>query len=207
MKLNTSVLFLFAISFRICEAQTEKCPCGETIGSSHERESVKNRSAPASLTLAISVTVSGMKKWKIFTDDLSNEQGHIYPREGKLYTLKGYIMLAKISPDDCDIHLEIASTQDTAADRIIAEISNTDEYCALRKKIFDSVRAKLNKRLGTAARRFNASTGFIKLTLTGYAFFDQSHYSYTNLKKGHSHGSRYVATIWEIHPVVKLEIK
>ena len=132
---------------------------------------------PALGAHVFSTTVTKMMKWKIFTDDMSNEAGHVYDREKKLYKLTGYIMLSKISPDDCDIHMEIASSPDTAADRIIAEIPNTSEYCSVQTQIFDAVKAKLNKKLRTSARKFDPSTGFIKLTITGYAFFDQSHYS------------------------------
>lgn len=190
-----------------CLAQTAKCPCGETQGVNHERQETKDRAMPAPGAHASSTTVAGMTKWKIFTDDLSNEPDHVYTREKKLYKLTGYIMLAKISPDDCDIHMEIASSPDTAADRIIAEAPNTSEYCEVQKEIFGAVKAKLNKKLGTTARRFDPSTGFIKLTVAGYAFFDQSHYSYSNPKKGHGHGSSHVATIWEIHPVVKVALE
>ena len=184
--------------------QIDNCPCGETQGLNHDRQETKNRAMPLSISSVSTATVGKMTKWRIFTHDKSNEPGHLYDREKKLYKLTGYIMLTKISPDDCDIHMEIASSPDTSADRIIAEVPNTNEYCGVQKQIFDAVKAKLNKKLGTTGRRFDSSTGFIKLTVTGYAFFDQSHYSYSNPKKGHGHGSSHVATIWEIHPVVRV---
>ncbi len=44
----------------------------------------------------------------------------------------------------------------------------------------------------------------LRVKVRGFAFFDAWHASAKEPKRGHSHGTRHVATLWEIHPVWRI---
>ena len=47
-----------------------------------------------------------------------------------------------------------------------------------------------------------------RITVTGYAFLDTGHWSSSDHQRGNnSHGSAYVWSLWEIHPVLDIEVE
>jgi hypothetical protein len=47
----------------------------------------------------------------------------------------------------------------------------------------------------------------ILVEIKGFAFYDSAHYSKSNPKKGHSHGTVYVNSLWELHPAWGLAVQ
>lgn len=185
-------------------AQIPDCPCGATKGH-HQREAVKNRPIPPVVRARRILECDEIiGSWDIPPKNTR----HTYPREDTLFTVRGYLRLIKIEKNDCDIHLEISGTKSRDADRIIAEIPNTNEYCSLRNHLFVALREKFHvKKVGKSKREFRSRMPVI--TLTGYAFCDTPHRRRNNPvnKRGTSHGGKLVATMWEIHPVVDVTIQ
>ena len=184
-------------------AQTPDCPCGTT-KANHKRKAVKNRPIPASIHAARSVQMGEMVDlWDIPPKNTSGT----YSREDTVFTIHGFLRLIKIESNDCDIHMEIAGTKTGNSDRIIAEIPNTTEFCQLRDKLVGILKTNFGvKKVGKTKKEFKSKVP--EITLTGYAFCDTPHRRKNNPtnKKGSGHGSKNVATLWEMHPVLKLSI-
>jgi hypothetical protein len=96
----------------------------------------------------------------------------IDPSENEVLTMTGWVRLVKISPDDCDIHIQLGGFASQHVPQIIAEIPPSDHAAAKAGQV----------------------------TLTGWAFDDSSHWAMAHPKTGNQHGSG-VGTLWEIHPV------
>lgn len=132
-----------------------------------------------------------------------------YQREDSVFEMTGWLRLTKLSSDDCDYHMEIAiSPQDD--NRTIAEIPNTQEYCALRQQFLQQLKEKCNIDAVTSSPVRFSKKKAPQITIIGYAFLDTAHRGKadpTDPQGNGSHGSAKVATLWEIHPILKLEIK
>jgi hypothetical protein len=202
-------LLVFVSSGLLASPSADTCKCGDTKGTGHKREALKYRSIPPHIHAERDVSIQEMiDEWAIpqgAWDDATK-----YPREDSTFTVSGYIMLIKLSDEDCDIHMEIAETESPDADRVIVEIPNSPEYCALREKVKEAVRQEPYsvRNISTTAHHFSATKGFPKITVTGYAFVDLPHRMHDpNNKKGNNHGSVNVATLWEIHPIISCDVK
>ena len=202
------ILILVFLCTNILLAQDGSCPCGETQGK-HIRQEVKNRSIPAHLSPARETSPSEMiKSWKVPSQNYNRRPEGTFPREDTLMKLTGYLRLFKLSPDDCDYHLEIAVSDRADADRIIAEIPNTKEYCDIRQSFLND----LEEIHGVEAKNkyeFKETEEPPVVTIIGYPFWDTAHWSKKRLndEKGTGHGSKKVVTLWEIHPIVSIQVE
>ena len=190
-------LVLFFNSFKL----VDKCPCEETKGTTHMRFQVKTR-LPENND-GDKITFSKLNKLKITKQqiqDLKADGTQILANEQNPVHFTGYLCLMKLSPDDCDLHFEISFKKDITTFRMIAEVPNTAQYCALREEVFQTLKTKynLNKR-----NKYLFGTGKIKvipkITVYGFPFFDNAHVTLAN------HGTKLVQTLWEIHPVYKID--
>ena len=107
-------------------------------------------------------------KWKVPTGKILTDSV-IDPHENELLTVTGFVRLVKISPDDCDIHIQLGAFPSRHFPQIIAEIPPTEP----------ATRLALARTLGVDIKK---STQFfdgeraVQLTLTGMAFDDSSHW-------------------------------
>jgi hypothetical protein len=83
-------------------------------------------------------------------------------------TVTGWVRLTKISDDDCDIHIQLGADPAKHFPEIIAEIPPTSK--ALRKQFAEALGANITK-----STKFFDGPRAVKVTLTGFAFFDASH--------------------------------
>jgi hypothetical protein len=159
--------------------------CSPTVEKEKQhRSEMKHRKIPTEQTKPTFVTVTDMLNWDI----PKNPRGEMSdPRESQVFTVEGYVIHAKLAEDDCDVHMEIASTNDESAPRVIVEIPNDRGFEEAQKLAINS-KGK-------------------KVSLTGYPFWDSAHWSKADQRKGHNHGSAQVGTLWELHPAWKVEVK
>ena len=68
-------------------------------------------------------------------------------------------------------------------------------------------KGRLNAYSVEEAQKIAVNSQGKKLAITGYPFWDSAHWSKADQKKGHNHGSAQVATLWELHPAWKVELK
>ena len=160
----------------------------------HQRWTMKTRAAPAGgLEDAQAVTIRQMVRWAVPRGkNLIDEP--IVERERTVVTVRGFVRLAKLSPDDCDIHIQLGAEATRHHPQIIAEIPPDAMALRLRFAVL------LGVRVTKAAKYFDGAAA-VPMILTGYAFLDSSHWSSRDSRAGYGHG-RGVATLWEIHPVL-----
>jgi hypothetical protein len=192
------VLLIFTTSFKPID-----CPCNFLGTADHKRDKVKNR-PPANANTATTIPFQEILKMKIKKSEKdsikANEDREVF-REKKVVSVTGYAWVIKLSDDDCDVHIEMSEKNSKNAKRIIAEIPNTSDYCQLHNRITEDLVSKfhLNKKKDYRFDKTDNGGKPIKLTVTGYLFWDSGHPTNKN------HGTKQVGSVWEIHPVSQLK--
>ncbi len=184
---------LLAISQSV-GAQTV-APCSPTTPR-HQRWAMKTRKEPATFNVADATTLSiqDIVKWKVPKGKILTDST-IDPHEDQIVTVTGWVRLVKISPDDCDIHVQLGRFPDKHVPQIIVEIPATEP----------AVRQALAAKLGVDIPKPGRTLFFdgpkaVQVSVIGPAFDDSSHWTSKHPKTGNKHGSG-VSTLWEIHPV------
>jgi hypothetical protein len=180
-----------------CVSPNFKCS-PTTACNNQERWQLKHR-MPSVVGQAQQVSVADMLTWpdpqNIADTAVRKSTSPIDDKEKNVYSLEGDVWIAKRAPDDCDVHMEITSVDGTnTGKRIIAEIPS-NEY-------FDKIRQVVMPKLGGSTGHLTKS---FRVKITGLGFFDASHWTSKN-PVGNHHGSAAVGTLWEIHPVLNLEL-
>jgi hypothetical protein len=125
----------------------------------------------------------------------------ISPIESRVYAVTGDLWRVKMEDNDDEYHLEIsASGAGQTADRIVAEVPPDPAYAGTRRQLLSLLPGNYVFQPKTS-RDF---TQPIRIRVTGYALFDGHHWSTKSLR-GNKHGTQFTATLWEIHPVWKVE--
>lgn len=194
-----AVLLLFVIS---SSKTIDVCGCNYLGTATHKRIKVKDRS-PANPSGAIPLRVSdilSMKATKTETATIKKDENNPVVREKQIVTVSGYAWIIKESDDDCDVHIEMSETNSKTTKRIIAEIPNTNPYCTFRSSVLGALVTKFHLPAKKAYHFDNGDNGgkAIKITVTGYLFWDSGH------PTGNNHGSVHVGSVWEVHPISKL---
>lgn len=194
-----SVLLLLII---IASKPIDGCGCNYLGEATHKRVKVKDRS-PASPSGATPLNVSdilSMKATKTETAAIRVDENKPVVREKQIVTVTGYAWIIKESDDDCDVHIEMSETNSKTAKRIIAEIPNTNPYCTFRSSVLGALVTKFHLPVKKVYRFDNGDNNgkAIKITVTGYLFWDSGH------PTGNNHGSEFVGSVWEVHPISKL---
>jgi hypothetical protein len=165
----------------------------------HERWAMKTRPTPAVMPATVrTLTVADLVAWDVPALLAKRAEVPVDLRERQVYQLTGYVRLAKLSADDCDIHLQLSDDPDGDGDEAIVELPPNQP----------TARAALAQILGrpihTTPLRL-AGADAIRIQVTGFAFLDLAHATATPSKRGHAHGTAAVATLWELHPVFGVE--
>jgi hypothetical protein len=167
----------------------------------HQRQAMKTRPEPATLR-ASAITPLTVKdivklavpKGKILTD------AAIDAHEDETVQVAGFVRLIKLSDDDCDLHVQLGAFADKHVPQIIAEIP--PGATATRKALAEILGVKVHAPGGKPI--FFDGPKAVKITVTGKLFDDASHFAQDHPKTGSNHGSG-VATLWEVHPVWRVE--
>ena len=123
-------------------------------------------------------------------------------RETQVYSVEGDLWRVKVEDNDCDFHLELSVPgRPKTASRIIVEIPQGQAFLEPREKILEALTAN---GYGVAVAKAVNLDEPLRVSVTGYAFYDSAHYSKKNPLKGHNHGTKYIGTLWELHPVWKI---
>ena len=197
------VLLCAAVLTRVVHADTQ-CSPTTPIGS-QSRTKLKHR--VVATTSAQATTVAAMVAWAV--PNLSNPKVRrantpIDPREQLEFTLRGDLWRIKQEGNDCDFHLEISAPGGSDTDgRVIVEIPR--EQTAIRDRLIKAVKDSGNGDLTQSPDKDFAMA--LPITVTGYAFIDGTHWTKKSPKKGNKHGTQYVGTLWELHPVLNLTTK
>jgi len=193
---------VFSCSFSV-NAQT----CPTTPPSKQARAALKNKK-PADDISVSTISVSDILNWDVpsgvANPRVRQSKMPIDPHESKAFTLTGDLWSVELQLSDCDLHLELTKPGGEANDdRIVVEIPArdfaTDARTAILDKRTEMTKAKLIKKNGTDFLKP------VRVTLTGVGFFDATHWTKKKPKIGTDHGTKFVKTLWELHPVFKVE--
>ena len=146
-------------------------------------------------------------------------------RENKVYVVDGNLWRVGLEGNDCDLHLELSDAgKRKSAERVIVEIPQ--EYARTRDELLALLPGRERSRITNARPNSKGNyrpvnlTSPLRIRVTGYAFYDAYHYSarWQSSKlgrcdfspeqlhqRGKNHGTCNVGTIWELHPVWKVE--
>lgn len=186
-------------------AQDIACSPTTALAKQH-RTHLKHRDPADSSAQAQTVKVSQVLLWAA-PQDITNAKTRkrdepIAPRESEAFTVEGDLWRVIVEDNDCDFHLELAGPgKPKTAARVIVELPQGDAFTVMREKLLQELTAN---GYSVAVGKSIALDEPLLLTVTGYAFYDSAHYSKKNPQKGHSHGTQYVGTLWELHPIWKV---
>jgi len=174
--------------------------------SNQSRTDMKHR-APGLRNVSVNQTsVPEMLNWPNPTKIVKSSGSPIDTRETQAFTLNGDLWHVKIEGNDCDFHLEVSGPGDSSsADRVIVEVAQGPAFTQIRNLLIDAL-----MNAGEGDLRNSKSLDLsqpLPIQVTGFAFFDAFHYSRSNPKRGHGHGTSAVGTIWELHPVWQLSVR
>ena len=203
LPLAVLVLLLSASS----PSHSQDIPCSSTVPLARQhRTSVKHR-PPAPGAEVHQVKIAAVLQWAppagVTTPKQRKLDQPFAPRENEVYTVEGDVWRIKLEDNDCDFHLELSVPGKLkTSPRIIVEIPQGAAFLEARDKVLETLAANGYDPAVGKAIDLDAP---IRVRVTGYAFYDSAHFSKKNPKKGHGHGTKYVGTLWEIHPAWKIE--
>jgi hypothetical protein len=87
------------------------------------------------------------------------------------------------------------------APRVVAEVPAGPGYEAARAAVLGVIRLPSTR----ARDRVDLATP-VRVRVTGFAFWDGAHWSRRDGVRGCGHGTATVATLWELHPVWRVEV-
>jgi len=160
--------------------------------------------APGLRNVSVNQTsVPEMLNWPNPAKISKNANSPIDARENQAFNFDADLWHVKVEGNDCDFHLEVSAPGDSSsADRVIVEIPQGAAFTQIRDLLIDTLISA-----GEGDLRHSKSLDLsqsLPIQITGFAFFDAFHYSRSNPKRGHGHGTAAVGTIWELHPVWQL---
>jgi hypothetical protein len=167
--------------------QTDLCNCTPTEPFTVDyRTAAKHVNLPQAVTIEISV--SDILNFPL----ISPQPAFDAPRTGReknLYHIgNAFVQFARLVPNDCDVHVEIAGSANKDAPRVIVETAHMDTYCAARHKLT----AQLNAHGVIIDNTGQEVDPALPADVVGLAFQDRPH----------DRGTPQVATLWELHPAV-----
>jgi hypothetical protein len=115
------------------------------------------------------------------------------PRTGRenevFHVATAYLQAASVNGADCDVTMEISSTSDKNAARVVVETPVDSEYCSARQNI--QVQLKQHN-FQLDSQHSGELPQALPAQILGMAFEDFEH----------NRGSAQVATVWELHPAI-----
>jgi hypothetical protein len=121
--------------------------------------------------------------------------------ENNWYALTGRVVAVKVEADG-DVHVAL---QDAAGDKpgiVVCEVPAKPQWCEIRKTIFSWTRTRFP--LHIQSTRKLATDGAPIVTMVGKAFWDIGHAPRDGLNRRKRLPDY---AVWEIHPVMKLDVQ
>lgn len=205
--MNNLPLILLALLIPCLTNSQQLCDCNaSTLKEKQRRSNVKHISNYSSIAKRSSLlTIEEMYTWD---SKYAGKTAHVSVQptsarlhntpEDTMYTIKCYLWFVKVEENDCDMHMEIG-TSNIADTRMVVEVPK--ENAALQTRIkqkLDELGLKIMN-CGTKNKKKAHFTKGVPVQVTGIGFYDASHKANTN--HGDSCTKKYV---WELHPVTEV---
>jgi hypothetical protein len=157
-------------------------------------------SVPSDKSAIQSVTPSQIYAWEGLGPDVElTATSERLPAEQKWYALTGRVVDAKVEADG-DIHLALQDADGKSAGTVSAEIPVGPKWCEIRQIVFGWTNQKFPF---TVKSVHDLTIAEHVVTVTGKAFYDIAHAPADHSNRRHSPKDY---AVWEIHPVMKLEV-
>ena len=156
---------------------------------------------PSDKSAIQSVTPSQIYAWDGLAPDvdMTDYTEARLPSEEKWYALTGRVGDAKVEADG-DIHLALQDADGKNAGTVSAEIPVGPKWCEIRQMVFGWTKQKFPF---TVKSVHDLTIAEHVVTVTGKAFYDIAHAPADHSNRRHSPKDY---AVWEIHPVMKLEV-
>jgi hypothetical protein len=207
VKFATIIAALFSAQL-VCASPTEivTLPAPTTTVAKQSRTTLKHRKRPllySPIPAAVPNIIALNQQLPAGVKNVSvrGRNAPISPIENNVYTVEGDLWRVKMEDNDDEYHLEISARgASRTTDRIVAEIPPDPAYAGTRRQLVSMLPGSYIFKPKTSRDLAHS----IPIRVTGYAFFDGHHWSSKSLR-GNKHGTAFTATLWEIHPVWKVE--
>lgn len=198
--------FILCLLVVHCSTSVLGQTCPTTPLSQQQRAPVKKKKPAENISIT-NIEVADVFDWElpanIESSKVRNSKKIIDPRETRAFKLTGDLWRVKFEINDCDLHLEMTRPGgDSNDNRIIVEIPADKFAQPARTAVLDKL-AELKKAKQVKKNGMDLKAG-VPITITGTAFFDGTHWTKKNPKVGHGHGTTFVKTLWELHPVFRV---
>jgi hypothetical protein len=165
---------------------------------------VANDSPPAAIPTDHQLTASQFAAW----DGPGGRFHKESPRQGR--ELEWFAVTGRMgrvrAEDDGDLHVQLVDPHATrSAINAIVEIPNGPPWCQIRQQVLGWAAVQLP--LSFVRHRELHLTGHPLIRVTGHAFYDANQAARGDTRSNRRRGiGRTTATIWEIHPVMRLDV-
>ena len=192
-----------ALALAALPAQAQVCTPTAPSGGSYRHAMTHRAPGPAS---AGGISVATFQAWSppdgVEDDGVRGRDGPIDPREGRAATLEGDLWRVKVGRNGCDLLLELSATRaGRDSPHVMAAIPAAPGYEAARAAIASAVGLRPGRRSGRVELREP-----VHVRLTGYLFWDGARWCAENPGRGCDRRSDEVASLWELHPVWRVEV-
>ena len=199
-----SLLVAFALAAALAPSPVRAQTCAPTTALERQfRTRMKHRApGPAGAPVSVAAMLAWPTPRGVASFATRAQESPVDARESRAFTVEGDLWRVKVEDNDCDLHLELVAPGAAAdAPRVIAEVPTGPGYDAARAAILAAVRLPTAR----GGDRIDLATP-VRVRLTGYAFWDGAHWCRSNAARGCGHGTPQVATLWELHPVWRVEV-
>ena len=188
-----------------------------------KRTKMKHRKPASKGTKVIAATIKDILDWEtpdnIVDKEVKSSSAPIDELEDEVFEVEGDLWRVALEANDCDYHLELSEPGgNQKATRVIVEIPDDPGYISAREDLLKALEPSDREKLeGSGETRLSKP---VRLRVRGSAFFDAAHYSTKfnaakpgkckfskeqKLKRGNGHGTCAVGTLWELHPIWRVE--
>lgn len=188
-----------ALALAALPAQAQVCTPTASGEESYRHAMTHRAPGPAS---AGGISVATFQAWSppdgVEDDRVRGRDGPIDPREARAATLEGDLWRVKVGRNGCDLLLELSATRaGRDSPHVLAAIPAGPGYEAARA----AIAAAVGLRSGRVELREP-----VHVRLTGYLFWDGARWCPENPGRGCGRRSDEVASLWELHPVWRVEV-
>jgi hypothetical protein len=204
----TRATFTVAIALLYCTATgtppavtfISPCECRDAHGKGRWAVKSDPSTPPVDANAIQAVTPSDMFSWPGIDTQLTwqSERTGI---ENKWFALTGRVVAVKVEADG-DLHLAIQDATGNKPGVVVCEVPAKPQWCEIRQTVFGWTRTRFPLHIRSTRKLTLDQTPVV--TVIGKAFWDIGH-----APKDQSNRRKRLPdyTVWEIHPVMRLEVQ
>ena len=193
-----------ALALAALPAGAQDCPPSASSEGVYRPAMTRRGPGPSS---AAGISVATFQAWSppegVEDERVRGRDAPIDPREARAATLEGDLWRVKRGSDGCELLLELSATRaGRDSPHVIAVIPSAPGYAEARS----AIEAAVGMSAGRRSRRVELREP-VHVRLTGYLFWDGARWCAENPGRGCDRRADVVASLWELHPVWRVEVE